>query len=75
MKELKKLAMPAKIVVMFILGLFMTLAVFVPIAVALSIVFPSVEFNDVVEFPIFVILMFIMYIVFIIQCGHYLEVD
>lgn len=67
--------MPAKIVVMFTMALVMTIAVFVPIAGALSVIFPSVEFNDVIEFPIFVILMFITYISFVIASGHFLEMD
>jgi hypothetical protein len=75
MKNLKNLVMPAKIVVMFTMALVMTIAVFVPIAGALSVIFPSVEFNDVIEFPIFVILMFITYISFVIASGHFLEMD
>lgn len=75
MKNLKNLVMPAKIVVMFTMALVMTIAVFIPIAGALSIIFPSVEFNDVIEFPIFVILMFITYIAFVIASANFLEMD
>lgn len=75
MRKLKNLVMPAKIVVMFTMALVMTIAVFIPIAGALSIIFPSVEFNDVIEFPIFVILMFITYIAFVIASASFLEVE
>jgi hypothetical protein len=75
MKQLKNLATPAKIVMMFFLGLIMTLCILMPIAIAISSIFPDVTFNDVVTFPIFVIIMFITYIMAVITSASYLEVD